>query len=70
MRKTDFIVFGIWVLLALGAFISAFWIPVSLARTLSIIFGIFNMMIILSWSVSTIKAIKELKKNKLEKIDE
>lgn len=52
-----------WGLMALVAFISAFFIPVIWVKIVNLVFGGVNMLVILSWLISVIQAKKEFRKN-------
>ena len=43
MDKLSKVLFVLWIVLAIAAFIGAFWATPTIVRTLSIIFGIINM---------------------------
>lgn len=53
-----------WGLMALAAFISAFFIPVIWVKIVNLVFGGVNMLVILSWVISVIQAKKEFQKQK------
>ena len=53
-----------WGLMALVAFISAFFIPVIWVKIVNLVFGGVNMLVILSWLISVIQAKREYKKLK------
>lgn len=53
-----------WGLMALVAFISAFFIPVIWVKIVNLVFGGVNMLVILSWVISVIQAKREYKKIK------
>ena len=52
----------LWGILALAAFISAFFIPVLWVKIVSLLFGGVNMLVLLSWAITTRKAFKEYKR--------
>ena len=62
MDKLSKVLFVLWIVLAIAAFIGAFWATPTIVRTLSIIFGIINMMIIMSWVSALIREKREIKK--------
>ena len=64
MSKLSKILFGLWIVLAIAAFVGAFFATPAIVRTLGIIFGILNMTLIMSWTASLIQAKKEYKKQK------
>lgn len=53
-----------WGLMALVAFISAFFIPVIWVKIVNLVFGGVNMLVILTWVISVIQAKREYKKIK------
>ena len=59
MNKLGTILFVLWMVLAIAAFIGAFWVTSPIVRTLGIIFGVMNLTIIMSWISASIKAMKE-----------
>ena len=67
MDKLSKFLFGLWIVLAIAAFVGAFWATPAIVRTLGIIFGIINMMIVLSWVSAFIREKREIKKLKKEK---
>ena len=62
MSKLSKFLFVLWIVLAIAAFVGAFWIAQPVLRGISIAFGIINMMIVMSWISATVKTIKENKK--------
>ena len=69
MDKLSKFLFVLWIVLAIAAFIGAFWATPAIVRTLSIIFGIINMMIIMSWVSALIREKREIKKQKEKESD-
>jgi membrane protein implicated in regulation of membrane protease activity len=67
MDKLSKVLFVLWTVLAIAAFIGAFWATPTIVRTLSIIFGIINMMIIMSWVSALIREKREIKKQQKRK---
>lgn len=65
MSKLSKVLFGLWIVLAVAAFVGAFWTTPAIVRTLGIIFGILNLSIIMSWISAIIQGRKEYKKNKV-----
>lgn len=64
MDKLSTVLFVLWIVLAIAAFVGAFWIAQPVLKGVSIAFGIINMMIVMSWISATVKAIRENKKQK------
>lgn len=56
----------VWGLMVLAAFISAFFIPVLWIKIVNLVFGGVNILIVLSWVISTIKARREYKKQMMK----
>lgn len=52
----------LWGIMALAAFIVSFFIPVLWIKIVNWVFGGVNMLIVLSWAISTIQARREYKK--------
>ena len=48
----------IWVVLALASFVSSFWAPIVL-KVIGIAFGVMNVALIGSWTLTTIKEKQE-----------
>ena len=64
MDKLSTVLFVLWIVLAIAAFVGAFWVAQPVLKGVSIAFGIINMMIVMSWISATVKAVKENKKQK------
>ena len=60
MNKLGKVLFIIWMVLAVLSFVVSFWAPLFF-EVLGLVFGGFNMLTILSWTISTIQ---ERKRNK------
>lgn len=67
MEKSDYIIFGLWMILAVVNFIVAFWAPMLFPKIVELAFGGFNLLIILTWTIGTIRARKEYKKQQMKK---
>lgn len=63
MKNKEFDAIILWAVLALVAFIASFWIPVLWVKIIQLVFGGLNMLVVLSWVISSIQARKEYKKN-------
>lgn len=62
MSKFGEILFGVWMALAICSFVSGFFIPIGIIKTIALSFGFINMGIILSWAIAVIQARREYKK--------
>ena len=69
MDKPTKIVFGIWAVMAVALFISAFWAPVVIA-IINWIFGGLNILILGSLGLTQIQTIAEVNKVKKQVEDE
>lgn len=50
--------------LAIACFIGAFYVTPAFVRVIGVLFGIVNLMVIMSWGFATIQAIIEKNKEK------
>ena len=66
MDKLSKVLFVLWIVLAIAAFIGAFWATPAIVRTLGIIFGVLNLTIIMSWVSAIIQARKESRKRQTD----
>ena len=66
MDKLSKVLFVLWIVLAIAAFIGAFWATPTIVRTLGIIFGVLNLTIIMSWVSAIIQARKESRKQQTD----
>lgn len=64
MSKLSKVLFVIWMVLAIACFIGAFYVTPAFVRVIGVLFGIVNLMIIMSWGLATIQAIIEKNKEK------
>lgn len=64
MDTVSKILFGLWIVLAITGFVMSFWIAQPVVRVVTIIFGILNMLVVMSWFSALIKARKEARKLK------
>ena len=64
MDRITKIMFGLWIVLAIAAFVGAFWASPAIVRGLGIGFGILNLTIIMGWVSVLIKEKKEIKRQK------
>lgn len=64
MDKTSKVLFIVWIILAIANFVGAFFVPVWWVKTLGIIFGVENSLIILSLLTTQIQALKARKEMK------
>lgn len=62
MNKLGTALFGAWMVLAIISFIAAFFITIPYIKWVGIVFGVENILIILSWIITLIQA-KIAKKN-------
>ena len=68
MDKMTLVLFIIWMVFAVAAFVSSFW-AAGLVKFIGLVFGGLNSLIIFSWVITLIqgliqnKKIKELKEN-------
>ena len=60
MEKVSSVLLFVWMVLAVASFVASFWAPLFF-EVLGLVFGGFNMLTILSWTISTIQ---ERKRNK------
>ena len=63
-NKVTKILFTIWTVLAVAAFVAGFWAPVWI-KVIDIVFGSFNLLIIGSWLSAIIQGRREYKKQQL-----
>lgn len=66
MSKLSKFLFVLWIVLAIAAFVGAFWATPAIVRTLGIIFGVLNLTIIMSWVSAIIQARKESRKHQTD----
>lgn len=55
MNKSGKFLFLLWMLLAVAAFVGAFFITAPVVKVISVVFGIMNIAIVLSWVSASIK---------------
>ena len=58
MDKMTKVLFIIWAILAVASFVAGFYAPM-LIRIIEVVFGIFNIAILIAWASSSIKELKE-----------
>jgi preprotein translocase subunit SecF len=63
MNKFTKWLFAIWMVLAIVAFISAFFTPVVFIKIIGIVFGSMNSLVILSWVIAILQARIEYQKH-------
>lgn len=68
MEKFANFLFLLWIGLAIACFVGAFFITPTWVKVISVVFGILNMAIIMSWTRASIQAIKENNKKEKEEI--
>lgn len=56
----------LWGIMALAAFVASFFIPVLWIKIVNWVFGGVNILVLLSWVISTIKARKEYKRQMMK----
>lgn len=66
MNRFSRVLFGLWIALALAAFIGAFFTPVMWLKVINVVFGGLNSLVIFSWGLSAIQAMIENKRLKIE----
>lgn len=54
----------VWSVLAIASFVVAFFVTPLIAKIILLVFGGLNLMIVGSWTISLIQAIKEYNKAK------
>lgn len=54
----------VWSVLAIASFVVAFFVTPLIAKIILLVFGSINLMIIGSWAISLIQAIREYNKTK------
>lgn len=54
MEKVSSVLLFVWMVLAVASFVASFWAPLFF-KVLGLVFGGFNMLTILSWTISTIQ---------------
>lgn len=65
-RLSNFL-FVVWIIMAIAAFVGAFFIVAPLSfMIVNLVFGVLNLSIILCWISATRQAKKEYKKKQLE----
>lgn len=50
--------FALWIILALAAFVGAFFTPVLVVKIIGLVFGGMNCLIILTWFIGIIQGIR------------
>lgn len=63
MDKLSKIMFILWMVLAVIAFVSSFW-AAGLVKIIGLVFGGFNLLIILSWITAAIQGLVQAKRIK------
>ena len=66
MSRFSRVLFGLWIVLAVAAFIGAFFTPVIWIKVINVVFGGLNSLVILSWGLAAIQAMIENKRLKIE----
>lgn len=64
MGKLAKILFGVWMVLAITSFVSAFWMTPLFAKIIALVFGGENILIILSLAISSIEGMRAARKVK------
>lgn len=54
----------VWMVLAIASFVCSFWAAPLLMKVIGLVFGSLNLMIIGSWTISLIQAVREYNKTK------
>lgn len=63
-NKISNILLMVWSVLAIASFVVAFFVTPLIAKIILLVFGGLNLMIIGSWAIAFIQAIKEYNKTK------
>ena len=63
-NKFSIILLMVWSVLAIASFVAAFFVTPLIAKIILLVFGGLNLMIIGSWAIGFIQAIKEYNKAK------
>lgn len=63
MSRFSRVLFGLWIVLAVAAFIGAFFTPIIWIKVINVVFGGLNSLVILSWGLAAIQAKLEYRKH-------
>lgn len=63
MNRFSRVLFGLWIALAVAAFIGAFFTPIIWIKVINVVFGGLNSLVILSWGLAAIQAKLEYRKH-------
>lgn len=58
------ILMTVWMVLAIASFVCSFWAAPLLVKVIGLVFGSLNLMIIGSWAIGFVQAIREYYKTK------
>lgn len=58
------ILMTVWMVLAIASFVCSFWAAPLLMKVIGLVFGSLNLMIIGSWAIGFVQAIREYNKTK------
>ena len=58
------ILMTVWMVLAIASFVCSFWAAPLLMKVIGLVFGSLNLMIIGSWAIGFVQAIREYYKTK------